>query len=86
MKCVRCAVGEVEIVATAPDGSGAWEIYHCVLCNYGWRSTEPDLVTDPAKRDPFFQLDPDEIASLMNPLPIPELSDNPGRAPGVGED
>lgn len=71
MKCVRCIEGEVEVVAVAPDNSGTWEIYHCCLCNYGWRSTEPASVTDPAERDPFFQLQAAEIGDLMSPLPIP---------------
>ena len=74
LKCVRCLEGDVDVVAVAPDGSGAWESYHCRLCNYGWRSTEPPSVTDPALRDPFFQLDPAEIPGLMSPLPVPPLT------------
>ena len=74
MKCVRCIEGEVEVVAVAPDGSGVWEIYHCRLCNYGWRSTEPPSVTNVAARDPFFQLNADDLAGLMSPLPIPAAS------------
>lgn len=54
-----------------PDGSGAWEIYRCTRCNYGWRSSEPQDVTDPAKRDPFFQLDKTDLATLLSPLPLP---------------
>jgi hypothetical protein len=69
MNCVRCLEGEVEIVARAPDGSGAWEIYRCKRCNYGWRSTEPENITDPSRRDPFFQLDGTDIATLPSPLP-----------------
>jgi hypothetical protein len=70
MKCVRCIVGVAKMVANAPDGSGAWEIYRCTRCNYGWRSIEPDYITDPAKRDPFFQLDNTEISDLPSPLPL----------------
>ena len=75
MRCVRCIEGEVDVVAVAPDGSGAWEIYHCRLCNYGWRSTEPASVTDVTQRDPFFQLNADQLTGLMSPLPIPAVSE-----------
>ena len=71
MKCVRCLMGEAEVVAKAPDGSGAWQIYRCTRCNYGWRSTEPEEITDPAKRDPFFQLDKTDLSELTSPLPLP---------------
>jgi hypothetical protein len=73
MKCVRCLVGEASVVAKAPDGSGAWEIYKCARCNFGWRSTEPESITDPAKRDPFFQLDKVDLNNLIIPCPIPPL-------------
>lgn len=69
MKCVRCLEGEAEVVAGAPDGSNAWEIYRCTRCNYGWRSSEPGTITDPAQRDPFFQLDKTDLATLPSPLP-----------------
>jgi vanillate/4-hydroxybenzoate decarboxylase subunit D len=84
MKCVRCIEGDVEVVAVAPDGSGAWEIYHCVLCNYGWRNTEPPAVTDPACRDPFFQLDPADIPDLMSPLTVPESTRPKSSGPPAG--
>lgn len=71
MKCLRCLTGEVEIVASAPDGSGAWEIYRCLRCNYGWRSTEPETITDPKRRDPYFQIDQVELEELPCPLPEP---------------
>lgn len=71
MKCVRCIEGDVEVVARAPDGSGAWEIYRCTRCNYGWRSSEPENITDPAMRDPFFQLDKTDLSTLLSPLPLP---------------
>lgn len=73
MNCVRCLVGTAHIVAKAPDGSGAWEIYRCERCNYGWRTTEPASITDVALRDPDFQLDGVDLATLMNPCPIPPL-------------
>jgi hypothetical protein len=71
MKCVRCPEGTVTVVAHAPDGSGAWEIYRCERCNYAWRSTEPPNITDPALRDPFFQLSGRDLDELSSPLPLP---------------
>lgn len=71
MKCVRCIDGDVEVVAKAPDGSGAWEIYRCTRCNYCWRSSEPENITNPAERDPFFQLDKTDLSTLASPLPPP---------------
>jgi hypothetical protein len=71
MRCVRCIDGEADVVAKAPDGSGAWQIYRCVRCNYGWRSTEPQIIIDPVKRDPFFQLDKTDLSTLVCPLPPP---------------
>lgn len=71
MKCLRCTEGDVSVVAHAPDGSGAWEIYRCERCNYAWRSTEPASITDPQQREPFFQLSTGDLENLSSPLPIP---------------
>ena len=57
MKCLRCLNDTASRVASAPDGSAAWEIYYCEKCNYSWRSTEEAEVTDISKRNPLFQLD-----------------------------
>jgi hypothetical protein len=73
MRCVRCLADTAAVSAQAPDGSGAWEIYSCSRCNYSWRSSEPDTITDPEKRDPFFQLDAVDLDELDSPLPIPPL-------------
>lgn len=73
MKCVRCIEGEARVVAKAPDGSNDWEIYKCDRCNFGWRSTEPPSVTDPKRRDPWFQLEGVDLSTLSNPCPIPPL-------------
>lgn len=63
MKCLRCGNNAVK-VADAPDGSKAWEVYACTVCHYNWRSSEPDYILDPAKRDPRFQLTDEAIARL----------------------
>lgn len=72
MKCVRCLQESASKVASAPDGSGAWEVYCCDRCNFSWRSTEEPHVINPELRDPWFQLeeDPDDLPS---PLIIPPL-------------
>ena len=73
MKCMRCLEGEGTVVAKAPDGSGAWEIYQCTRCNFGWRTTEPEEVLDVEKRDPRFQLVGVDLEKLLVPCPIPPL-------------
>jgi hypothetical protein len=73
IQCVRCLEFKARVVATAPDGSGAWEIYKCDHCNYGWRSTEPDNITDVVKRDPRFQMDGQNLSQLLSPCAIPPL-------------
>jgi hypothetical protein len=73
MKCIRCLQGEASVVAKAPDGSGAWEIYKCGRCNFGWRTTEPEELLNPETREPFFQLDNVNLDELISPCPIPPL-------------
>ena len=57
MQCVRCLKDTASKIAEAPDGSNAWELYYCDRCHYTWRNSEPDYITDIAKRDPWAQLD-----------------------------
>lgn len=64
MICVRCLRDSAKIVATAPDGSGAWEIYACSECNYNWRSSEPEEITVIEKRDPWGQLNGKDFSSF----------------------
>ena len=73
MECIRCKAGTAEVVAKAPDGSGAWEIYKCDRCNFGWRNTEPKDHIDPSKWDPYFDMTGVDIAELLIPCPIPPL-------------
>jgi late competence protein required for DNA uptake (superfamily II DNA/RNA helicase) len=73
MQCVRCLADTAKKIATAPDGSGAWEMYYCERCNYSWRSTEEAHITQIDQRDPRFQLDKVDINKLMSPVPIPPL-------------
>ncbi|HEX3010742.1 MAG TPA: non-oxidative hydroxyarylic acid decarboxylases subunit D [Syntrophomonadaceae bacterium] len=56
MRCVRCLRDSASKVADAPDGTKAWEVFYCSDCNYVWRSSEDEEITNPEKRDPWAQL------------------------------
>jgi len=73
MKCVRCLHDTADIVAKAPDGSGAWKVFYCERCNFSWRSTEEEEVINPAKRDKWFQMADVDLDQLLVPCPIPPL-------------
>jgi late competence protein required for DNA uptake (superfamily II DNA/RNA helicase) len=73
MKCLRCLTDTAQKIADAPDGSKAWEVYYCSRCNYVWRSSEEDAITDIEKRNPEFQLDKVDLEKLLIPVPIPPL-------------
>ena len=64
MKCVRCSHDTAEVVAKAPDGSNAWELYYCSTCNYSWRNNEVESITQSDKRDPWCQLDKVDFTKL----------------------
>ncbi|AQR96858.1 MULTISPECIES: non-oxidative hydroxyarylic acid decarboxylases subunit D [Clostridium] len=70
MKCVRCLNDSAEVVAKAPDGSGAWEVFYCKKCNYSWRSTEEEDVINPDKLDPHFKLDKIDFDEIKIGIPI----------------
>lgn len=76
MLCVRCRKGQASVVATAPDGSKAWEIYKCNYCNFCWRNTEPAETITPELMDPHFRMDGVDISTLLNPCAIPPLRRN----------
>jgi hypothetical protein len=70
MKCVRCLNDSAKVVAKAPDGSGAWEVFCCSKCNYSWRSTEEEDLIDPEKLDPYFKLDKIDLDKVPCGIPI----------------
>lgn len=74
MKCVRCLNDSADLAARATDGSGAWEIYLCNCCNYSWRSTEDEDITNIEKRDPYFQLDKVDLEKVEVGNPIAPLA------------
>ena len=70
MKCVRCKRDSASVVAKAPDGSGAWEVYHCTTCHFSWRDTDEEEVTNPDKYDARFRLDKMNFDQLKVSYPI----------------
>lgn len=76
MECIRCCGRTAFVVAAAPDGSNAWEVYYCDTCNFSWRSTEEREVITREERDPYFQLIGVDLRNLMSPTPIPPLVRN----------
>jgi vanillate/4-hydroxybenzoate decarboxylase subunit D len=73
MICPRCDSDNAALLVKAPVDD-AWEIYICGTCNFSWRSTESEDITDPAKYDPRFKIDPKEIPNLSVLPPIPKLA------------
>jgi hypothetical protein len=70
VKCVRCRRDSASVIAKAPDGSGAWEVYHCTTCHFSWRDTDEEEVTNPDKYDERFRLDKIDFDQLKVSHPI----------------
>jgi vanillate/4-hydroxybenzoate decarboxylase subunit D len=72
MICPRCDSNAGELLVKAPVDN-AWEVYVCGICNFTWRSTESEDITDPAKYDKRFKLSPNAIPELPVLPPVPKL-------------
>jgi vanillate/4-hydroxybenzoate decarboxylase subunit D len=72
MICPRCDSDAADLLVKAPVDN-AWEIYICGACNFTWRSTESEDITNPAMYDKRFKLDPASIPNLSVLPPIPKL-------------
>ncbi|WP_088224873.1 non-oxidative hydroxyarylic acid decarboxylases subunit D [Desulfosporosinus sp. FKB] len=72
MICPRCDSDTVDLMVQSPVGN-VWEVYFCNTCNFSWRSTESEDITDPVKYDKRFKIKPEEIPSLEIIPPIPNL-------------
>jgi late competence protein required for DNA uptake (superfamily II DNA/RNA helicase) len=70
MNCVRCSNDSASVVAKAPDGSGAWEVYYCSRCNFSWRTTEDEDIINSEKFNPSFKLDKDDLSKLQVRIPF----------------
>lgn len=72
MICPRCDSEKVELLTKAPKDN-AWEVYICKECNFSWRSTEGDDITNPEKYDERFKINRRDIGSFPVMPPIPRL-------------
>jgi vanillate/4-hydroxybenzoate decarboxylase subunit D len=72
MICPRCDSETVSLLVKAPEG-GVWEVYKCSTCDFIWRSTESEDITDPEKYDSRFKINPAKIGDLPPMPPIPRL-------------
>lgn len=60
--CPRCRGSEIETnYQGKEDGHVLWSVLHCLRCSFTWRDSEPaaSIVTD--QRDPFFNVNPEDI-------------------------
>ena len=71
MICPRCDFVEAYKVFEAEDRS--WEIYRCPRCNFNWRSTEGEELTDSRLYDPRFKLNEKKIQEMAPKPPVPPL-------------
>ncbi len=72
MICPRCDSDTAELLVKAPVDN-AWEVYICNTCNFTWRSTESEDITNPAKYDRRFKIHPDTIPDIPVLPPVPKL-------------
>ncbi len=72
MICPRCDSDAAELLVKAPVDN-AWEVYLCGTCNFSWRSTESEDITNPARYDRRFKIDSRSIPNLPVIPPIPKL-------------
>ncbi len=72
MICPRCDSDAAELLVKAPVDN-AWEVYLCGTCNFSWRSSESEDITDPARYDRRFKIDSRLIPNLPVIPPIPKL-------------
>ena len=73
MICPRCDSDAAELLVKAPVDD-AWEVYLCGTCNFTWRSTESEDITDPGKYEQRFKIDPLSIPDLPVIPPVPKLA------------
>ena len=76
MICPRCDHDQAYKFFEAPE-DGAWEVYRCPRCNFTWRSTEEEEVTNPRLYDSKFKLDEKRMREMAPKPPIPPLREPP---------
>jgi len=78
MICPRCDSEQAYKIFEAPEDPKLWEVYRCPRCNFTWRSSEEEQVTDPRQYSPKFKLTEKQIQELPPKPPIPPLRDGKG--------
>lgn len=73
MICPRCESEEAYKIFEAPEDPTLWEVFRCPRCNFVWRNTEEELVTDPKQYPSKFKLSEKQIRELQPKPPIPPL-------------
>ncbi len=71
MICPRCEHDQAYVVLEAEDRS--WEVYRCPRCNFNWRSSEGEEITDPTCYDARFKMTEKQIREMAPNPPIPPL-------------
>jgi C4-type Zn-finger protein len=68
--CPRCRATEIRTEYQGREGKEiVWSVLHCERCSFTWRDSEPPETTMPDKRDPFFNLKPEELDKFPIVLP-----------------
>jgi hypothetical protein len=70
--CPRCDKEEAVKVFEAPKDR-SWEIFRCQNCNFVWRSTEKEEITNGNRYHPNFKLTEDAIRNMEIKPAIPPL-------------
>jgi uncharacterized C2H2 Zn-finger protein len=72
MICPRCDFNQAYKIFEAPVDK-CWEVYRCPRCNFTWRSTEEEEVTNPKLYHSKFKLSERQIEGMAPKPPIPPL-------------
>jgi len=72
MICPRCDSDAANLLVKAPVDN-AWEVNLCGACSFTWRSTESEDITNPARYERRFKIDPLSIPNLPVIPPVPKL-------------
>ncbi|MBF6567288.1 MAG: hypothetical protein IVW54_00260 [Candidatus Binataceae bacterium] len=71
--CPRCRGERTETQYQGKEaGQVIWSVLHCQQCSFSWRDSEPPESISPAKRDPFFNVNPEEVKRY--PIVLPPMA------------
>ncbi|MBP2017451.1 transposase-like protein [Symbiobacterium terraclitae] len=72
MICPRCDSKNTDVMVESPVGK-VWTVYICNDCNFSWRNTESEEITNPEKYSKQWKLNAEKLANLQVIPPIPPL-------------